>query len=289
MLLEDNIYNMENYKSQIQKYALCCDDFNDGVYRNPKEKALAKKYIGFNNRSFVNGLVFDIDHENGAIAWDLADLPRPNTIIQNTRNGHAHLLYALKSPVLKTDSARVKPLKLASIVQCGFTERLCADRAYADILMKNPVNEAEWRTTWTDTAAYDLSYLAEFIPETIKNKNKKQSPVYGLGRNVNLFEDLRKIAYKDVLKYKKNKTYNDFYHDMFSIATMQNNNCNPTEPLPHNEVKQVCASVCKWTWRNFSKEQFSIIQSRRGMNNIGKKKNTKTKIRLENALEVLLK
>ncbi|HGL6324686.1 MAG: hypothetical protein E6816_08345 [Citrobacter sp.] len=30
----------------------------------------------------------------------------------------------------------MKPLKLASIVQCGFTERLDADRAYADILMK---------------------------------------------------------------------------------------------------------------------------------------------------------
>lgn len=42
MLFEDNIFNMENYKSQIQKYALCCDDFNDGVYRNLKERALLK-------------------------------------------------------------------------------------------------------------------------------------------------------------------------------------------------------------------------------------------------------
>lgn len=42
MLFEDNIFNMENYKSQTQKYALCCDDFNDGVYRNPKEMALLK-------------------------------------------------------------------------------------------------------------------------------------------------------------------------------------------------------------------------------------------------------
>lgn len=42
MLFEDNIFNMENYKSQIQKYALCCDDFNDGVYRNLKKRALLK-------------------------------------------------------------------------------------------------------------------------------------------------------------------------------------------------------------------------------------------------------
>lgn len=96
MLFEDNIFNMENYKSQIQKYALCCDNFNDGVYRNLKERALLKIYIGFNNRWFVNGFVFDIDHDNGAIVWDLVGLPKPDTIIQSTKNGHAHLLYALK-------------------------------------------------------------------------------------------------------------------------------------------------------------------------------------------------
>ncbi|HAC6519276.1 TPA_asm: replication protein [Salmonella enterica subsp. houtenae serovar 45:g,z51:-] len=288
MLFEDKIYNMDNYKSQIQKYALCCDDFNDGVYRSPKEKALLKKYIGFNNRSFVNGFVFDIDHDNGAIAWDLVGLPKPNTIIQNTKNGHAHLLYALKSPVLKTDSARIKPLKLASIVQCGFTERLNANRAYADILMKNPLNTHKWRTTWTDTKAYDLDYLAEFVPDTIKTKSKLKGEIYGLGRNVNLFEDLRKIAYKDILKYKPNKTYDDFYHAMFSMAIMLNNHCNPTEPLSNNEIKQVCQSICKWTWRNFSQEQFSAIQAKRGTKNTGKKKNTKEKIRLEKALEILL-
>ncbi|EKS3672643.1 replication initiation protein [Salmonella enterica] len=286
MLLKQDIYNADKYKSQIQKYTLSTDNFNDGVYRTSKEKALLKKYIGFNNRSFINGLVFDIDHENGAIAWDLADLPKPNTIIQNTRNGHAHLLYALQVPVLKTDSARMKPLKLASVVQCGFTERLNADRAYADILMKNPVNEVEWRTTWTDTTAYDLYYLSEFVPDVFTTKNiKNRSEIYGLGRNVNLFEDLRIISYKEVLKYKANKTYNDFYLGMFSKATMLNDYSNPHDPLPYSEVKQISQSICKWTWRNFTAERFSAIQSARGKKS--RKKNEK--IRLANALEILLK
>ncbi|HFO5745126.1 TPA: replication initiation protein, partial [Escherichia coli] len=177
------------YKLQIQKYALCCDDFRDGVYRAPKDKALLKKYICFNNKSFINGLVFDVDHKYGAVAWDLVGLPIPNTIIQNIKNGHAHLLYALKSPVLKTDMARDKPLKLAAIVQSGFTERLDADRAYADVLMKNPLNMHEWRTTWTNTSAYDLQYLLDFIPDKIRISSKKKSVIHGLGRNVNLFED----------------------------------------------------------------------------------------------------
>ena len=264
MYLKQDIYNADKFKSQIQKYALSTDDFNNGVYRNPKEKALLKKYIGFNNRSFINGFVFDVDHEYGAIAWDLADLPKPNIIIQNTRNGHAHLLYALKNPVLKTDSARIKPLKLASIVQCGFIERLDADKAYADILIKNPLNEAEWRTTWAVNETYDLTYLSEFVPEVLTTKNiKSKSEIYGLGRNVNLFEDLRIIAYKEVLKYKANKTYNDFYLDMFSKATILNDYSNNNNPLTYCEIKQINTSICKWTWRNFTAERFSSIQSAR--------------------------
>ncbi|GKW34032.1 hypothetical protein PEC730217_28120 [Pectobacterium carotovorum subsp. carotovorum] len=272
MLFKQEIYDIEMYENKIQKYALCCDDFNDGVYRRPKDKALLKKYIAFNNKSFTNGFVFDVDHQNGAIAWDLANLPKPNIIIQNTRNCHAHLLYALKKPVLKTDSARMKPLHLASIVQRGFTERLDADRAYADILMKNPTNINEWRTTWTNIPAYDLDYLADFVPDTITIKNTKTSPVYGLGRNVNLFEDLRVISYKDVLKYKVNKTYYDFYEHMLSHAIMLNTNCNVNDLLSYNEVSQICKSICKWTWCNFSQSRFSEIQSARAKKNIAPRK-----------------
>jgi len=287
MLLKQEIYNADTYKNQIQTYALCCDSFDDGVYRNPKEKAVIKKYIGYNNRSFVNGLVFDVDHENGAIAWDLANLPKPNTIIQNTKNGHAHLLYALKIPVLKTDSARIKPLKLASVVQYAFTERLRADRAYADILMKNPLNKSEWRITWTDIEAYDLSYLSEFVSDTLTTQNikKNRSDIYGLGRNINLFEDLRIIAYKDVLKYKRSKGYYEFYNDMFSLAVIQNNLNNPHNPLLYNELKQICQSICKWTWRNFSIERFSAIQSARAK----KKRKTNLKPILEKTLLALSK
>lgn len=38
MLNNENIYNVEKYKLQIQKYALCCDDFRDGVYKPLKTK-----------------------------------------------------------------------------------------------------------------------------------------------------------------------------------------------------------------------------------------------------------
>nr|WP_250888506.1 replication initiation protein [Escherichia coli] len=98
--MRKEIYNEDKYKSQIQNmlYAVMILMM---VYTGNREKATLKKYIGYNNKYFINGFVFDVDHEYGAIAWDMAGLPKPNAIIQNTINGHAHLLYALKIPVLK--------------------------------------------------------------------------------------------------------------------------------------------------------------------------------------------
>jgi len=279
-------YNRDRYINQIQSWPLCADDFENGTYRKPKEKALNKKYIGYNNNYFINGFVFDIDQPHGAIAWDDCGLPKPNIIIQNTQNGHAHLVYALNSPVCKTDNAKAKPLKLASLIQCGFTDRLRADLSYADVLMKNPVNECEWRTIWGNIDAYDLGYLSEFIPEQI-NKQERL-PSYGLGRNVNLFEDLRHYAYKSVLKFKSVGDYEKWQTNIIEKATGLNLYCNAANPLGYNEIKATAISVAKWTWRNFTTEKFSSIQSSRGKKNAGKTKKMASKKlqRLKTALEL---
>ena len=269
-MLKQEEYNRDKYINQIQSWTLCADSFENGTYRKPKEKALNKKYIGYNNNYFINGFVFDIDQPSGAIAWDDCGLPKPNIIIQNTANGHAHLLYALKAPVCKTDNARVKPLKLASLIQTGFTDRLKADRAYADVLMKNPINEAEWRTIWGNIEAYDLSYLSEFIPDDIQEQ--KRLPADGLGRNVNLFEDLRHYAYKSVLKFKEKSNYENWEKELILKADGLNTFCNSSNLLSYNDIKATAKSVAKWTWRNFNKKQFSCIQSYRGKKNTGKTK-----------------
>lgn len=277
-------YNRDKYINQIQSWTLCADDFENGTYRKPKEKALNKKYIGYNNNYFINGFVFDIDHENAVFEAYDSGLPKPNIIIQNVANGHAHLLYALKAPVCKTDNGKVKPLKLASLIQTGFTNRLKADRAYADLLMKNPINEAEWRTIWGNVEAYDLSYLSEFIPDNITTE--KRLPSIGLGRNVNLFEDLRQYAYKSVLKFKEKSNYEKWEKELILKADGLNTFCNGNNLLSYNEIKATARSVAKWTWRNFNKECFSSIQSFRGKKNTGKKK---TRVRSNNMLDKIMK
>ena len=121
-------YSRSDFINQIISKPFCTDDFNrDGIYRANKRQALNKVYIEHNNDSFINSIVFDIDTETAAIAWQDANIPIPNFITQNPANGHAHLFYALSSPVCITENARRKPQKLLKGVIEGLTERLGAN------------------------------------------------------------------------------------------------------------------------------------------------------------------
>ncbi len=44
---------------------------------------------------WLTALRFDIDTDGGCAAWIEAELPAPNLVVVNPRNGHAHLVYLL--------------------------------------------------------------------------------------------------------------------------------------------------------------------------------------------------
>ncbi|MFN2987288.1 replication protein, partial [Escherichia coli] len=72
-------YSRSDFINQIISKPFCTDDFNrDGIYRATKRQALTKIYIEHNNDSFINSIVFDIDTETAAIAWQDANIPMPN-------------------------------------------------------------------------------------------------------------------------------------------------------------------------------------------------------------------
>ncbi|MBS6113897.1 MAG: replication initiation protein, partial [Citrobacter freundii] len=158
-------YSRSDFINQIISKPFCTDDFNrDGIYRATKRQALTKIYIEHNNDSFINSIVFDIDTETAAISWQDANIPIPNFITQNPTNGHAHLFYALNSPVCITDNASKKPQVLLKGVVEGLTARLNADSCYTGKITKNPLNP-HWRTFWNNTERYELNYLREFVDE----------------------------------------------------------------------------------------------------------------------------
>ena len=84
----------------------------------------------------------------------------------------------------------------------------------------------------------------------------------GVGRNCTVFEELRLWAYKWVLEYKRNKaSYTQWHSAVFEQAERLNAFA---MPLPFGEIKHLVKSVAKWTWRTFTAEKFSAIQSARG-------------------------
>ena len=162
-------YSRSDFINQIISRPFCTDDFKrDGIYRTNKRRALNSVYIEHNNDSFINSIVFDIDSDTAAIAWQDAE---PNFITQNPANGHAHLFYALSSPVCITENARRKPQKLLKGVIEGLTERLGADPCYTGKITKNPLNP-RWRTFWNEQPRFELNYLCEFI-DTNKRVKKE--------------------------------------------------------------------------------------------------------------------
>lgn len=255
-------YGSENFISQISAMPFCTDNFKiDGIYRLKKEKALSKIYIEHNNESFINSIVFDMDNDSGAIAWDTAGVPIPNFITQNPRNGHAHLFYALSSPVCITENAHRKPQKLLRGVIAGLTDRLGADPCYTGKITKNPLNP-QWRTFWNNTEPYELNFLREFIEEKRLPTKTIIRRTAAEGRNCALFDLLRLYAYGVVFKYQKAEDYTGFMSDLEERATLINNDFDA--PLCWKEIWHTIKSITDWTWFNFDHERFSEIQSIRG-------------------------
>jgi hypothetical protein len=260
MLIQEK-YSIQDFKNQIIKHPYCTDDFKrDGIYRANKRQALNKIYIEHNNDFFVNSIVFDVDTETAAISWKDADMPIPNFITQNPNNGHAHLFYALNSPVCITENAKKKPQILLNGVIQGLTERLNADSCYTGKITKNPLNPL-WRTFWNNAERYELNYLREFVDERIRVKKEPRKSIVSEGRNTALFDSLRFYAYSVIFKYQRQEDFCGFLTALEQEAEGINKTFNP--PLCYKEIGHTIKSISEWVWHTFDSDTFSDIQKAR--------------------------
>jgi Replicase family/Primase C terminal 1 (PriCT-1) len=256
--------NANLFESRLMNKPYCAYEKSDGAYIRQKKTALKRKYIQYNSTAYVSFLCFDIDKSNGAIDWHDKGLPIPSTIVINPANGHAHLYYALRAAVCRTNLARQKPLRLLAVIEHGMGLKLESDLGFAGFLGKTPHHEAHKTLEPVMEIIYDLSELAEYVELPKTTPNKRLGIRTGLGRNIELFDALRKWAYKWTADYRATKTQEQWHSAVLSQAEHLNNF---TTPLPLSEVKATAKSVAKWCWRNYtgrmSDEAFSKIQSQR--------------------------
>ncbi len=245
----------------LSKRPLATDDPRDGVWRMGRPEALAKRYLEHSPTALLSMLIVDVDHPDALIR--AIQRPRthamPNWIAESV-SGRGHVGWLLKTPVVRTDSARIKPMRFAAKVEEGLRRSLDGDIGYAGLLTKNPVHD-HWYTTWGTDHLYELKELADSLGELLpRDLPRKAIDSSGLGRNVTLFNELRLWAYNRRRHYDDRAEWEEatLAWALFTI--------NPKFPIPlmDSEVGHTAKSVARWVWRNFSPEGFSAWAARRG-------------------------
>ena len=242
----------------------CSDDLESGLRIRSLKQALTKPYIQANPPHLRVWSVFDVDRPAGALAWEDANLPPPSWAATNKTNGHAHLVWGLRAPVLVDGlGARDAPLRYLCAVESLMRERLQADAGYSGLITKNPAH-ARWMLLRGPRLAYELAEIAEYLPGLEKHRPKRRVEEAGLGRNVTLFDALRKWAYKGIRGYWGGGM--DGWNAWVSACNSRGliYNADFQHPLEGREVWHIAKSVAKHTWARFTPEGFSQWQAAQG-------------------------
>jgi len=229
-------------------------------------------------------LVFDVDRPGAVMAWDDGHLAPASWTAMNPENGHAHLGYEIDIPICTTNNGSHKALRYAGAVEAAYRDNLGADRGYSGLYCKNPLHP-KWRVAVWHPQAYGLGDLAEWVDLSKWSDRRRRLPETGLGRNCDLFESLRRWAYRKVEDYRNQ---GQVAYDAWMRAVMdkaEGYNSQFQEPMLFPEVKGLARSVGKWTWANFygktaSDQRFKETQSIRGSRK-GAEKRTQGVLMLE--------
>jgi hypothetical protein len=250
------------------KKPYCADDLADGVCIRALQSALKRPYIQANPPHLRVWSIYDIDRSGAALAWEDANLPCPSWIAVNLENLHGHLVWGLSAPVLvDSPDLRQKPLRYLCAVEAAFRARLEADQGYSGLLTKNPTHQ-RWRVLRGPRVGYTLQELADcFDAEELSfyvAKSKKPEEV-GLGRNVALFDWLRRWAYVAIRRYRTARNqFPQWQAECYEKSLGRNGDF--ARPLDGRECYHVAKSVAKWTWRKDAEAQarFLARQAARG-------------------------
>src|SRR5699024_7392328 len=142
-----------------------------------------RRYIEANPQAVSNLLVVDIDHEDALLRsiWD-RDGWRPNAVVENPANGHAHAVWALAEPITRTEYARRKPLAYAAAVTEGLRRYVDCAKIYSGQMTNNP-DQAPRAASWWSTALYTPPQLDDYLamhnlaPPRSRRRTRRKTPV----------------------------------------------------------------------------------------------------------------
>jgi hypothetical protein len=267
-----------------------CTNEKGTIFIRDKKHAIKHRFIQPNHPRIIKWLVFDIDHPDALFAFIDIGLPKPQVIIKNPKNGHAHYAYRLTTPVGIGGISSTRAESYLKAVRDALGEALGADPGYSGNLIKNPcyikdnvkpnrnqlpiwadqddyeVNgERDEHETYLTGAqpSYTLTELADYLDlEPMYKQKRYQNAANDIkyGRNCSLFEALRHIAYK-----YESKNFKAIEGYLKPIAEKMNQRFDI--PLPSNEIKHIVGSIARYCDRmdfTASHKAFSKRQATRG-------------------------
>jgi len=252
--------------ARIPKRLLMGNDFDSLTWR-PREDLRLCRYAKINHPSHGVVMDFDIDRQGARDLVMALGLPFA-WIVYNHSSGHLHAAFLPASP-LNTRSRAVR--EHAVRIRRRMTSALRADPAHSSNgVIPNPFYQGpEQHTEWGSAQPIRLAEWHEWIPGTEDLLDVQASPgasLTGKGRNVDLFNALRAIAWQSVHRWKANGDRSGWAEWILRLA--ETLNAETPDPLSAREVASVARSVSRFAWRTRSPakavEARAKRQARRG-------------------------
>ena len=242
---------LERFLEHLPARPYCTDDLTTGLRIRPKSTAARAVYVQPNGPGMLWWLIYDIDREAAAVAWEMGDLPPPNHVAINPVNAHAHLAYLLADGVCLTEAAHQHPIRYAAAVQRAMALKLKADPAYTGLITKNPAHE-RWKVWDIHGQPYTLGELAEYVDlqNPANQVNLIPGEALGLGRNCALFHDGRIWSYRAIRDYWAPDGLPRWSGAVLERLLALNGQFQ--SPLLYAEVKATAKSIAQWTWGRFN-------------------------------------
>lgn len=96
------MHAVDYFSSTLSRRPRCANDPAIDNRIRSRDRALDYRLVEPNTAGSIRWLAFDVDREQAVMDWQDRNAPAPTITCQNPENGHAHLLYALESPVARS-------------------------------------------------------------------------------------------------------------------------------------------------------------------------------------------
>ena len=200
------------------------------------------------------GLVFDCDSRESielaaAACVGAGPVAVPNFVSSRKASGHVHAGYFFRTPIHRTEAARLKPLAFLGRVSEFYRAALKADPGFRGVLCANPIH-SDYSSTYPRHEPYSLAELATVIP---RHWRVPKVALTAEGRNCSMFASLCRRGLRDT----------DV--ELEAVAHKMNGKLSPS--LAASELRGVVRSVQRYRarWRVGGHQlSFLVRQAKRG-------------------------